>query len=108
MQVEDKKKQRLYGMLGFAMRAGKLIIGTELVCRSMPKGLPRLVVISGTASDATKKKLTVKSEFYNIPAVIVDVDTEKLGALIGKASATAAVAVTDDAFAREIRLAVTE
>ena len=76
LQVEDKKRQRLYGMLGFAMRAGKLIIGTELVCRAMPKGTPRLVVISDAASAATKKKLTVKSEFYSIPAIIVDVDTE--------------------------------
>ena len=60
---------RLAGMLGFAMRAGKLILGTDIVCRAMPKrgaGRVLLVAVSCTASDATKKKLFTKSEFYGI------------------------------------------
>ena len=89
-------------MLGFATRAGKIIVGTDLVCRAMPSGKVRLVVISDGASDSTKKKLTVKSEFYGIKSLIADIDTEELSRIVGKSSATAAVAVTEEMFSREI------
>ena len=89
-------------MLGFAMRAGKLVIGTELVCSSMPHGKIKLVLISSSASDATKKKLFTKSEYYGISAIEVDIDTERLGKMLGKTYSPAAVAVVDDGFASEI------
>ena len=95
-------------MLGFAMRAGKLTVGTEQICRSMPKGSVKLVLISSGASDATKKKLFVKSDYYGISAIEADLDTERLGKLIGKTYAPAAVAVMDDGFAKEIKKAVEE
>lgn len=96
------KVQRISGMIGFARRAGKTIIGTELVCRAMPKGEVKLVVISSTASDSTKKKLTVKSAFYGISWVLIEIDTERLGALVGKGGAVAAIAITDQMFADEV------
>ena len=73
-------------MLGFAMRAGRLIIGTEPVCLAMAKkacGGIRLVIISDSASDATKKKLLTKSEFYKVRAAITDMTADKLGELLG-------------------------
>ena len=100
---------RLRGMLGFARRAGKTVIGTELICRAMPKrgdGRIRLVIISDKASDATRKKLAVKCEFYGIDYVEVNMDTDELGHLLGKQFAPAAVAVTDENFAREIKRAL--
>ena len=106
--MENKINQRFYGMLGFAMRAGKLVIGTEQICKSMPKKSIRLVVVSSGASDATKKKLFVKSDYYGIPAIEAEIDTERLGKLIGKTYAPAAVAVTDVGFAEEIKKAVEE
>ena len=101
-----KCTERFLGMLGLARRAGKLIIGTELICRAMPKrteGRIRLVIISDKASDATRKKLTVKSDFYGIEYIEADIDTEKLGHLLGKTYAPAAVAVTDENFARVLK-----
>ena len=92
-------------MLGFAMRAGRLVIGTELVCRAMPKGSVKLVLVSRTASEATKKKLFVKCDFYSISAIEVDIDTERLGKLLGKTYSPAVVAVADDGFAAEIKKA---
>ena len=100
--MEINVKQRLSGMLGFATRAGKIIVGTDLVCRAMPSGKVKLVVISDGASDSTKKKLTVKCEFYGIKSLIAGVDTEELGRIVGKISVAAAVAVTDEMFSREI------
>ena len=92
-------------MLGFARRAGKTVIGTELVCRAMPKGEVKLVVISATCSESTMKKLKVKSDFYRIPWVLAPLDTEALAKTVGKDSAVAAVAVTDAGFAEEIKKA---
>ena len=82
--MENKNKQRLCGMIGFAMRAGKLVIGTELICRAMPNGNIKLVAVATDASAATKKKLFAKSGFYSISAIEVDFDSHSLGDLIGK------------------------
>ncbi len=105
LQLEDKNMQRMLGMLGLAMRAGKLVIGTELICRAMPRGEVRLVAVSSGASDATKKKIFTKSEFYGITAIEVDIDTERLGRILGKTYAPAAVGVCDEGFSREIKKA---
>ena len=84
-------------MLGFAMRAGKVVIGTELVCTSMSargKNRARIVLISSTASDGTKKKVSFKGEFYGVETRIIDIDGDELGRLLGKLYAPAAVAIT--------------
>ena len=97
--------ERLSGMLGFAMRAGKLILGTDLVCKAMPKGGKGKVLLVGVASSAsaaTKKKLIVKSEFYGIEAIELPIDTDTLASLLGKTHPVAAIAVTDEGFAKEI------
>jgi ribosomal protein L7Ae-like RNA K-turn-binding protein len=104
--LENKENQRLFGMLGFAMRAGKVVIGTENIIRIMPrKEAVKLILISAAASSATKKKLKTKSEYYNISAIEVDIDTERLGKTLGKTYAPAAVAITDEGFASEIKKA---
>ena len=105
--MENNVNTRLYGMLGFAMRAGKVIVGTDSVCSAMAKTKkPCLVLIAHTASEATKKKLLTKAEFYGVEAVIIDVDSDELGRRLGKLYAPATVAVVDDRFAEEIRRAV--
>ena len=93
-------------MLGFAMRAGKLIIGTDSVCRALAKGTAKLVTVSKTASFGTKKKLTSKCEFYSVPCVELPLEAEEVGRLIGKTYAPMALAVTDTAFSKEIMKAV--
>lgn len=107
--VENKSEIRLKGMLGFAMRAGKVIIGTELVCSGMASGgknRPRLVLLAHTASDGTKKKISTKAEFYGVDVLTVNIDSDELGRILGKLYAPATVAIIDDRFAEEIRSAV--
>ncbi len=96
-------------MLGFAMRAGKVVIGTDLVCRSMSKSgkdRARLILLSDGASDGAKKKISRKAEFYGIDLTTVYLSPEELGRLLGKTTTPVTVAITDDGFAREICLAV--
>lgn len=107
--MENKSEIRLRGMLGFAMRAGKITVGTELVCSSMArdgKDRPRIVLVSHSASDGTKKKIFTKCEFYGIDCFEIKLDSDELGRLLGKLYAPATVAITDDGFAKEIRLAL--
>lgn len=105
LQLENSNMKRIRGMIGFAMRAGALVIGTELIAKALARGGVRLVVIASDASDATKKKLTVKSKFYDVTAIEVGIQTDELGRLLGKTYAPAAVAVTDEGFATEIKKA---
>ena len=96
-------------MLGFAMRAGKVIFGTESVCSARAKrGKEKasLVLIACTASEGTKKKLLHKAEFYGVEAITIDIDSGELGRLLGKLYAPATVAIVDDRFAEEIKKAV--
>ena len=100
---------RLFGMLGFAMRAGKVIIGADPVCKAMAKrgkDRPRLVMVAYNASEGTKKKIFTKAEFYGIEATLIDIDSSELGRLLGKLYAPATVAIADDRFADEIRNAL--
>lgn len=95
---------KLSGMLGLAMRAGRVTVGTEQVCLAMPTGRVRLVLVSEGASDGTKKKVLTKSDFYGISAITVDIDTAELGRLLGKTHTPACVAITDENFAKQIKL----
>ncbi len=95
--MDDEKK--LLGMLGLCKRAGKLIIGTPMVCeylsgsRGSHDGVP-LVIEASDTSDNTHKKITDKCKFYNVRHIRIEIDAETLGGALGK-SAVAAVAVTD-------------
>ena len=97
--------ERICGMLGLAMRAGKLIIGTDMICRAMPRREVALTVLSKSASSGTRKKLSFKCEFYGIELIEVDIDTEELGRLLGKTYTPAAVAVCDSGIAEQIKKA---
>ena len=104
--MENKSKSRLVGMIGFAMRAGKVVIGTDLVCASMSKSgakRARLVLLSSTASEGTKKKIRCKCEFYGVELREIDIDGDRLGQMLGKTFSPAVIAISDDRFAEEIR-----
>ena len=102
--MENNGNKRLYGMIGFAMRAGKVIIGTESVCSGKAK--PHLVLIAESASEGTKKKLFTKAEFYGVDTMSINIDSGELGRLLGKLYAPATVAIADEHFAIEIRRAI--
>ncbi len=92
-------------MLGFAMRAGKIIIGTDPIISALPaKGEKsvKLVILACDASDGTKKKMTYKTEFYKKTKIVIDIDRAELGRILGKLYAPAVIAITDDRFAEEI------
>ena len=93
---------RFFGMLGFAMRAGKVEVGVDVVCSLMPKGTVKLVIIASDASDAIREKIRKKCDFYNIEFIEPELDSEILSRRLGKMSTTVCVAIKDEAFKGEI------
>ena len=92
-------------MLGLAMRAGRVAIGTDAVINAIRvKGqrAARLVLISASASEATRNKIRYKCEFYKVRAEEATIESSELGEALGKLYAPAAIAITDDSFAGEI------
>ena len=107
--MNSNENVRLRGMLGFAMRAGRVVIGADLVAVAMAKrgkDKPRLVLVTADASEATKKRAFSKSEFYGIEARQMELTCEELGRLLGKTYSPAVIGIVDDNFAREIALAL--
>ncbi|MBO6019836.1 MAG: ribosomal L7Ae/L30e/S12e/Gadd45 family protein [Clostridia bacterium] len=100
--------ERFFGMLGMSRRAGKTVVGAELVvARMRGKSKPDLVLISDAASENTKNRMTAKCDFYGVPRIVVAVGGEELSRRLGKTGFTAVVAVTDPGLAREIANACT-
>ena len=80
--AENSNITRTLGMLGLAMRAGKVVIGTEQTIISLQKGKAKMVLVSGNASDGTKKKISSKCEFYKTRLEELSIDTDELGRLL--------------------------
>lgn len=98
-------------MLGFAMRAGKVVLGTDLVIgaiRAKGRTKARLVLICENASEQTKKKISFKAEFYNVKVRQIDLTPDELGQTLGKISSPVCCAIIDDSFAEEISKAIAE
>ena len=95
--------ERLLTFLGLCRRAGKTVHGTPLVCTALAsKRPPFLVLMSDYASEGTKKKLCNKTAFYRVSLLSLPVSCERLAKAVGKTGELAAVAVTDEGFAREL------
>jgi ribosomal protein L7Ae-like RNA K-turn-binding protein len=106
--LKGNENERLRGMLGFARRAGQMVIGADLVATAMAKRgkcKPRLVLVSVDASEATRKRAFSKSEFYGIEALEIEIGQDELGRLLGKTYAPVVLGITDDRFAEEIKRA---
>ena len=100
--AENNGTKRVLGMLGLAMKAGKVVIGTEQTVISLQKKRLKLVLVSGSASEGTKKKISSKCEFYNTRLEELKIDTDTLGSLLGKTYTPAVVGITDENFSNAI------
>ena len=100
--------ERFFGMLGMSRRAGKTVIGADLVAEKMRgKNKPALVLVSAAASENTRERMIAKCEYYGVNCVVVDVGGEELSRRLGKTGFTAVLAVTDPGLAKEIANACT-
>jgi ribosomal protein L7Ae-like RNA K-turn-binding protein len=108
--------KNLLGMIGICRRAGKAVIGADMVCEHLRKrgkmsggeeNIALLVLEAADTSENTHKKLSDKCIFYNVKHIRLQFDCAALGKAVGKNQA-AAVAVVDANFCRAILERLTE
>ena len=92
--------RKILSLLGMAMRSRNLVSGEFMTEKAVKQGNAFLVIVSGEASDNTKKKFSNMCSYYKVP-VYVGGTMEELGHCIGK-EFRASVAVTDEGFAKSI------
>lgn len=90
-------------MLGLCRRAGKLIMGTDLVTKSLPSKKTYLVIYTSDASDNTKKRVTDKCSYYGVTAIMTDFASDVIGDAIGKSGTVCTLGITDINFASELK-----
>ena len=105
----------ILGMVGLCRRAGKTVIGTDMVCehlraRSKKRGdrnnknagETEILVLEGAdTSENTHKKISDKCVYYNVKHIRLNSSCAALGKAVGKSQA-AAVAIADASFCRAI------
>ncbi|SDL72942.1 YlxQ family RNA-binding protein [Sediminibacillus halophilus] len=87
-------------LLGLALRAGKLTLGEEAIIRDIQKRKAKLVLLASDTGTQTRKKITDKCTYYQIPFFVVD-DRETISQAIGK-SGRVAIAILDSGFAAKM------
>ena len=101
VQSEGVNTARLASMIGLCRRAGRLGCGTDTVTGALKTGGVCVVLLASDPSERTKKVITDKCAFRQVPLIQIPLTREELGAACGK-SALSAAAVTDPNFASAI------
>ena len=91
----------ILGLIGLAMKAGKVCFGADSVEENVIKRKVKLLIISEDSSERTKNKFINICEKYNVP-VIVDGDIDTLSKAIGKSN-KAIIGIKDINFAESIQ-----
>ena len=77
------KQNKIYSLLGIAMRGRNLVSGEFQTLEAIKKGSAMLVIIAEDASDNTRKLFSDKCSFYEVPVIRYGTK-EGLGRAIGK------------------------
>ena len=92
------KKQLILNLLGLAMRARKVVLGTDFVIKEAAKHPGSVLFLASDAGDNVRKKIEDKSKVYHM-TVIKDFNTLELSNAIGKENRVV-VLVIDKGFCR--------
>ncbi len=92
---------KILGLIGLAMKAGKVSFGADSVEENIVKKKVKLVILSEDSSERSKNKFIEKCKKYNIP-IIVDGNIEDLSQIIGKNNKSI-IGIKDINFAKSIQ-----
>ena len=103
---EHKEKthtERALGLMGLAVRAGRVIFGTPMVCDAMRAGKKiHLVIEACDSSENTHKRINDRCAYYGVKHVRANVGTGQFAHAMGKSGDLAVIAVTDQGMAKAI------
>ncbi|WP_125768580.1 L7Ae/L30e/S12e/Gadd45 family ribosomal protein [Companilactobacillus furfuricola] len=93
-------REQFLNFLGIALRAGKIIGGTDLTIKGIRDKSVKLVIMASDCSERTKKTLNDKTSYYEVP--IIDVfSSDELKKSIGKDRKV--MGITDLGIARRLK-----
>ena len=90
----------ILGLIGLAMKAGKISFGADSVEEDCKKGKIHLLIIAQDASERTQKKFQEITEQYQIPLFTIGT-IEEISNAIGKDNKSV-VSIKDSNIAKEI------
>ena len=93
-------KQKVFGLLGLAAKAGKIQSGEFSAEKSVKSGRAYLVIVSEEASENTKKMFRNMCTYYRVPCYEFG-GKEELGHALGR-EMRASLAVQDEGFSKAI------
>lgn len=93
-------RNKVFGLLGLATKAGKVQSGEFSTEKSVKSGKARLVIVSDESSENTKKMFRNMCTYYEIPYFEFG-GKEELGRAVGKRM-RASLAVLDQGFSEAI------
>lgn len=93
-------KDQFLNFLGIALRAGKLVSGTDLTIKGVRDNTVKLVIIASDCSERTKKTLNDKTDYYQV-SLIDTFSSEELKKSIGKDRKV--MGITDLGIARRLK-----
>lgn len=95
---------RLLGMMGLAVKAGKLAAGTEVVTEKIKSGKGvKLVLIASDVSQNTLKKIVNCCEYYRTEYLQLQYTQDEISDAVGKSYLTSSVAILDRNFSEAIK-----
>ncbi len=92
--------ERIFGLLGLAAKAGKIVSGEFMTEKALKEGRACLVLVAEDASQNTKKHFRDMSDYRSVPIRLFGTK-EQLGRCIGK-EFRASLALTDSGFANSL------
>ncbi|MFS1663366.1 YlxQ-related RNA-binding protein [Streptococcus sp. zg-JUN1979] len=92
--------EKLSHMIGLAQRAGRVISGEELVVKAIQTQKAQLIFLANDTKSNLSKKITDKSNYYQIEVSTV-LSALELGAALGKPRKV--IAITDAGFSKKMR-----
>ena len=98
--INRKESSSIQKMMGFAHRAGKLLLGKTAVENGLKNGKVKLIVLDNTAGKTTREGIQGKCIASDLPIIVLN-DSDSLGKLLGKANCKCA-GIIDSHFAKQI------
>ncbi|MBR5447632.1 MAG: hypothetical protein IKV40_04335 [Clostridia bacterium] len=91
----DAQTLKILSLSGLCRRAGGVVPGADAVITALQRKSPRpaAVIMSGSASDRTKKQITDKTASAGVPLIIIEADAYDIGEKLGIISSCAVYAL---------------
>ena len=102
---QNEELLRALGMVGLAVRAGRVVFGTPMVCEHLKtsKSKEKLLVLEACdTSENTHKRISDRCSYYSVRHIRLAVGTADLAHALGKSGDLAVVAITDEKMADNV------